>query len=273
MRNESVLSLVATCLLTVQAHAALVPQPDLWPYWKSSNSSSIASLDHSAWQQLLDRYLVVDTADGINRFRYGDVSAADRQALQNYTDSLSAYDPRVFNRSEQQAYWINLYNALTVALVIDNYPVKSIRRINDGLLSLGPWNDEIVEVQRKLLSLNDIEHRILRPIFGDPRVHYAVNCASLGCPNLAAQAYTGEGLDEQLTAAARAYVQHQRGVNLQDNKLRVSSIYKWFAVDFGDGEAGLLEHLSGYADEPLKSALLGYDGRIKYDYDWVINGP
>lgn len=271
--NRSFLALLVGCVLTVSAHAQLVPQPDLWAYWNVSNASGIASVDHSPWQALLDRYVVTEHPSGIHRFRYADVTPDDRQALRRYIGSLAALDPRAYNQAEQQAYWINLYNAITVSLVVDAYPVKSIRKINGGLFGLGPWNDEVVTVQRKPLTLNDIEHRILRPIYTDPRVHYAVNCASLGCPNLAAQAYRGVELEAQLDAAARAFVGHPRGVELTDKRLRLSSIYKWFADDFGNDEAGLLAHLAQYAEPGLAQRLRAFDGRIKYDYDWDLNEP
>ena len=123
------------------------------------------------------------------------------------------------------------------------------------------------------LSLNDIEHRILRPIYGDPRIHYAVNCASLGCPNLAGLAYTATNTESLLEAGARAYINHPRGVELANGRLRLSSIYKWFKVDFGGTDERLLVHLRKYAEPELARQLAAYDGRIRYDYDWDLNAP
>lgn len=263
---------VLLLFLAAPARAALVPGADIWEFWVPHDANSTTEVDHSVWQGILDRYLEAGD-EGVNLFAYGSVSEGDRERLQVYLDSLAAIDPRSLQRGEQFAYWVNLYNALTVAVVLDHYPVKSIRRIKGGLLRLGPWNEEVYELQGETLTLNDIEHRILRPIFRDPRIHYAVNCASIGCPDLAARAYTARELDEQLDAAARAFINHPRGVSLVDNKLRLSSIYDWYGGDFGDGQDDLLAHLQQYAEPDLAAALAQYEGRIRFDYDWQLNEP
>ena len=154
--------------------------------------------------------------------------------------------------------------------------MKSIRKIYGGLgglLGLGPWNRKIVEVAAESLTLNDIEHRILRPIYRDPRIHYSVNCASLGCPNLAAKAYTGRNIEELLSKGERAYVNHPRGARFVSGRLTLSSIYNWFAPDFGDDDAEVLEYLASFADPELAERLRNYTGRIKYTYDWSLNAP
>ena len=273
LRKTLAIVFAAAFLLPAAASAQLVPQPDLWPFWDERDDSSERAIDHSPWQTLLDNYLGTEASDGVNRFDYANVSGQDKDLLDGYIAALAAEDPRKLNADEQQAYWINLYNAITVQLIIDNYPVRSIRRVNGGLFGLGPWNDDAITIQDQVLTLNDIEHRILRPIYQDARVHYAVNCASIGCPNLAAMAYTGQNLDELLTAGARAYVGHPRGVSFDGKRLRLSTIYKWFAQDFGEDEAGLLGHLAQYAEPELAERLTAYDGRIKYDYDWDLNEP
>ena len=123
-------------------------------------------------------------------FDYAAVTQADRTALKTYLKDLQAVRVTTLPRRAQMPFWINLYNALTVEVILDNYPVKSIRDIKSGLFSSGPWSTELVRVEGHDLSLDDIEHEILRPIWKDKRIHYAVNCASIGCPNLAAKAYT-----------------------------------------------------------------------------------
>lgn len=262
-------------LLAATAAAAnpFVPKADLWEFWTAHDEASTQQVDHAEWQALLDAYLVSDHPSGINRFAYGQVTAADRARLQGYLQALAAVDPRRLARAEQRAYWINLYNALTVNLVLEHYPVKSIRKIHGGLFGLGPWGREITTVAGQDLSLNDVEHRILRPIWRDPRIHYAVNCASLGCPNLAARAYTAANTDQLLDAGARAYVNHPRGARLADGRLTLSSIYDWYQVDFGGDTAGVLAHLQRYARPELAAALAGFDGRIDYAYDWALNEP
>ena len=177
------------------------------------------------------------------------------------------------NRDEQKAYWINLYNALTVKVVLDHYPVRTIRLINlsSRAFARGPWDTKLLTVEGEELSLNDIEHRILRPIWQDPRVHYAVNCASLGCPNLQPQAFTGRDVEMQLEKAAREFINHPRGVSFPRNRLQVSSIYFWFQEDFGGSEKGIIKHLRKYLTGKNLEQLDKVEKRIGHDYDWNLN--
>lgn len=261
-------------LLPLMVSAKLfVPELEPWSLWVAADESSSATVDHAEWQQLLNAYVSRDSEDGINRFAYAAVTPADRSVLRSYIDRLAAIDPRNYARAEQLAYWVNLYNALTVQVVLDHYPVKSIRKINGGLLGTGPWDDPLIEVAGESLSLNDIEHRILRPIWRDPRIHYVVNCASLGCPDLAAEAYSAATMEARMDAAARAYINHPRGVDLDGGRMTLSSIYNWYDSDFGAGREGLLAHLSEYAEAPLAAKLGQFTGRIGYDYDWRLNEP
>ncbi len=162
------------------------PQSDLWPKWQKHEPASSQKIDHSAWDTWLKKYLVAPHPSGIHRVRYGSVAPEDRKALKSYLEKLQSLQISQYNRAEQKAYWINLYNALTVEIVLSRYPVESIRdiSISPGLFSRGPWDAKLLTVEGEKLSLNDVEHRILRPIWQDARVHYGVNCASLGCPNL-----------------------------------------------------------------------------------------
>jgi hypothetical protein len=205
--------------------------------------------------------------------RYGDVTPEDRRRLEAYLDELESVAVSGLNRDEQEAYWINLYNALTVKVILDHYPVSSITKIDlsSGLFSRGPWDAKLVEIEGESVSLNDVEHRILRPIWKDPRIHYAVNCASLGCPNLQSRVYTSSNLEELLEKGAREYVNHPRGASFEGRRLVLSSIYDWFQEDFGGTEDGVLRHLRRYADPELNGKLANYSGRISYEYDWSLN--
>ncbi len=234
------------------------------------NPNSTLTVDHDPFAALLEKYLVV-SEDGVNRFKYGGVTTEDRTALKNYIGALANVQVADLNRSEQFAYWANLYNAATLEVVLDAYPVKSIRQIKPTLISIGPWKKEVVTVGGKALSLDDIEHGILRKVWSDPRVHYSVNCASIGCPNLRSLPFTGATLDADLDAAARDFVNHPRAVTVKDGKLTVSSIYKWFQVDFGGSDAGVIAHLKKYADSALAIQLDGVKKISKDSYDWALN--
>jgi len=231
--------------------------------------------DHAPWARLLEAYLEKGEGGAPNRFDYRALQAnsEDREALQAYIASLEAVVPAALPRDEAFAFWVNLYNALTVAVVVNHYPVASIRNIaiSPGLFSTGPWGKKLVTVAGRELSLDDIEHGILRPDFDDNRVHYAVNCASAGCPNLASRPYTADELDAMLEEAARAYVNSPRGARVEGRRLTASSIFKWYMKDFGGTEEGVLAELRKYAGPDLAAALENVSGVASYEYDWSLN--
>jgi hypothetical protein len=264
---------VMTLALLVAQTAGAAPKADLWPRWEKNDPANKQKVDHSAWDAFLKKYIVAPHPSGINRVNYATVAPEDRAALANYVKSLESVAVSGYSRAEQRAYWINLYNAKTVELILTRFPVKSIRdiSISPGLFSIGPWGAKLTTVEGEKLALDDIEHRILRPIWKDNRIHYAVNCASLGCPNLQPAAFTAENTESLLERGAREFVNHPRGVSLQSGKLKVSSIYVWFQEDFGGSAEGLMEHWDKYTTGSLKDALKNYKGGLDHDYDWRLN--
>ena len=270
------LALMASTISSRPGIAA--PAAQLWQKWAANDSASRIVVDHQAWGIFLRRYLV-EEPDGIYRLRYGDVSAADKQALDLYLEKMSNVQLQSLNPTEQFAYWINFYNALTVKAVLDHYPVKSIREISLGGSLLpsfitggtGPWQAKLIEVGGEPVALDDIEHRILRPLFKDNRIHYAVNCASIGCPTLVPAPFTAASLQAMLDRSARLYVNHPRGVRADTGGLTVSSIYKWYQEDFGGNWPGVLVHLRRYAN-PATTQMLAPFSTIHADtYDWQLN--
>jgi hypothetical protein len=252
--------------------AEAAPAAEPWPKWETHDDGATAQIDHAAWTYFLQRHVRLG-ADGIARVDYGAVTSAERAALQTDLARLATLPIDRYSRREQLAYWIDLYNALTVGVVLEHYPVDSIRKIaiSPGLFSVGPWSKKLVTVAGEALSLDDIEHRILRPIWRDPRIHYAVNCAALGCPNLQPEAFTAGNAETLLERAAHDYVNHPRGATVADRTLTVSSIYVWYRADFGGTERGVIAHLRHYADPALAAALAPID-RIGADrYDWALN--
>lgn len=249
------------------------PQADLWPRWQRQVANSTVSVDHSAWADFLRRYLVANHPSGINRMRYAAVTREDKKSLQNYLDRLQGTAVSRLNRQEQKAFWINLYNALTIKVILDHYPVASIRDIDisPGWFSNGPWDAKLLSIEGEQLSLNDIEHRILRPIWQDNRVHYAVNCASLGCPNLQTQPFTAKNMEDLLEKSAGEYINHPRGMKIEGDKAILSSIYDWFQVDFAGNEEGVRQHLLKYADSERAAYLNSRQWDFSYAYDWSLN--
>ncbi len=229
------------------------------------------TVDHSDWSTLLGRYVAPD-AQGVNRVAYGQVTQSDRARLDRYLAELQAVKPDRLTRDQQLAYWINLYNALTVDLILENYPVASIRDINDGAFSFGPWDRPLAQVDGQILTLNDIEHRIIRPTFNEPRIHYALNCAAVGCPNLMDRAWQAETLERDLAAAEVAYVNDPRGVRFDDrDRLILSKIYIWFREDFGPNEKAVVASLESAAAPGLRERLRAASRVSAYDYDWALN--
>ncbi len=234
-------------------------------HWQKRDPAASTVVDHGAWSALLDRYVQVDDV-GVNRVRYASVSDADRAALNAYVARLAATQVTALAPDEQLAYWLNLYNALTVQAVLDAYPVATIRDID------AVWRRDRITVEGRPLSLDDIEHGIVRPVFDEPLIHYAVNCAAVGCPDLQPEPFTAAQLDQQLDRAARAYVNDPRGVSTTvGGDVTVSSIYNWFGDDFGGSEAAILAHLSTYAAPDLQARLAGASSIDAFAYDWALN--
>jgi len=235
--------------------------------------------DNRAFDELLARYLV-QGSDGINRVNYArwHADAADRARLADYLATLAVRRPSAMSRNEAFAFWANLYNATTLKVVLDNYPVRSIRDIKSSTSFLdlkgffGPLRSKLVTLEGRSLSLDDIEHEIMRPTFKDPRVHYAVNCAAVGCPNLASQAWHAETLDKDLDAAARAFINNPRGLRVDgDGSVHISSIYRWYKEDFGGTDAGIIAHLRGYAGREVLAKIPTNPQSLNDDYDWSLN--
>jgi Protein of unknown function, DUF547 len=234
--------------------------------WAASGTKA-EPINHDAWDKILATYARA-AKDGVNRIDYKGIKTKAAAELKAYVKALEAVTISEYPRDEQFAYWVNLYNAATVQVIIDNYPLESIRDI--GLLGQGPWKDKLLNVEGKSLSLDDIEHGILRPIWKDVRIHYAVNCASIGCPNLALKAYRADTLEAMLDEAARAYINHPRGFNRIDGQLIASNIFEWYQSDWGS-EEDVLAHARKYAAGETAALLKDATAIDAYDYDWSLN--
>lgn len=264
---------VFAILICFGAYTPVIAAPDeeLWTFWDAHNPLSEAVIDHAPWQLLLDKYLR-GHPDGTTRVAYQTFSAEDRRSLAAYLDYLQSQLPRKLRRDEQFAYWVNLYNAQTVAVVLAHPNKSSILRMGDGWLPRGPWDDKSLTIEQQNVSLNDIEHRILRPIWRDHRIHFVVNCASLGCPNLQPQVFTGRNIAAMLSDAEQAFLQQPKALAWNDDgELMLSSLFDWYQQDFAANETTLLAFLAARLPRH-KDALLSYRGRLQYRYDWRLNG-
>jgi hypothetical protein len=276
--RRAILGLVLVLALTgcASVEGLAAPRSQLVSrHWLKSDAASTERIDHSLWSRFLAAYLVPGR-DGVNRIAYAQARSSGRALLERYISLLEATPVSRLNRAEQRAYWINLYNAVTTRIVLDHYPVRSIRDISlgPGLFDFGPWDAKLVRVEGRELSLNDIEHGILRPIWRDPRLHYALNCAAISCPSLQPVAFTAANTERLLEDGARAYVNNPRGVRIANGRLIVSSIYLWYQSDFGPDEAAVMDHLEHYASPELAAQLQRWRAPDDYAYDWrLIDTP
>lgn len=224
------------------------------------------------WAAFLARYVDTTAADGVNRVRYAAVTPADRKTLEAYLEARQKVKASTLPTRERMAFWINLYNAQTVAVVLEAFPVKSILDIDlSGPGTDGPWKAKLLTVEGRRLSLDDIENAILRPGFKDPRIHFVLNCASLGCPELPPVPFAAADADRLMDAAARAFVNSPHGVAFEGGALRLSSIFEWYRADFGKDEGEVLQYLARYAAPDLAARLGKHAGKPSYRYDWALN--
>ncbi len=260
--------LIASFALAAPLRAA--PAASLWAFWLASDETSSIVVDHSEWDAFLERFIRHDGT--LNRVNYTQ-ARPHRDQLSDYVNRLVQIAPRSLRKKEQMPYWINLYNAYTLLLVLEHEPVRSIRDIrpSGGLFVKGPWRHKGLTIEGKEVSLDDIEHRILRPIFQDARVHYAVNCASVGCPNLQKSAFTSQRMEAQLEKAARDFVNSDRGVLIENHRVVISSIYHWFEADFIAADGGVREHLLRYLEPADKKNRIARASLNHHRYDWNLN--
>lgn len=266
----------ATLQNTVERNAITKSSAD-FPTFTSFNTKSAQTVDHSSFDRFLKTYLVASPLDnpatqGANLIRYNDVSASDKQALIDYINRLQAVKVSTLSRNEQLAFWINLYNAETIRVILENFPVDSIRDIKSSPFDIkGPWNDTRLTVEGTELSLDNIENKIVRPVFQDARIHYGLNCAAIGCPNLRPEAFKGYNLDRALDEQARSFINNPRAASVEDGKLTVSRIFLWYEDDYGGDDAGILSHIRRYAAPDLSQALTDINTISRYEYDWDLN--
>ena len=238
-------------------------RPSDWP----ADETSTVAVDHSLWQQTLNAYLLPAYND-VNRVDYAALQSVGMPVLDAYLQAMSSVDLAGLSRREQMAYWINVYNAVTFKVIAEAWPVESILNLEGGQ---GPWDRPSFTNGQRTLSLNDIEHRLLRGLWQEPRIHFAVNCASIGCPDVQPIAFTGDNLDASLQLAARNFLRHPRAVRREGETLHLSSLFDWYADDFGEDSAAVREQLAEMADTESAGLLLAPADDIRYDYDWTIN--
>lgn len=230
----------------------------------------------SAWGDLTTKYVVDERWIDYAAWH---ADAGDIAALAHVVDAFEAIDPSALDDDDRLAYWINVYNAVTVELILEHYPVESIKDIDGAGLLGSPWKLERVTIAGRALTLDQIEHEIIRVEFDEPRIHFAVNCASVGCPPLASEPYVGARLDEQLEEVTRRAMNDRTWVDLSgcagsygDGVIRLTKLFDWFRDDFG-GDAAVREFIARYRPQDA-FRLRNTNCALEYvDYDWDLNAP
>ena len=240
----------------------------VWGCFSSKQTDSVSQshpLSHDVFDSLLKKNV---TAEGLVDYKG---FMRDSVSFNQYLDLLSRNHPNEKNWSREQrlAYWINVYNAFTIRLILDHYPIGSIKDIKKGIPTVSDtWTIPFIHIEEKTYSLNNIEHGIVRVQFDDPRVHFALNCASMSCPPLLNRAYTAEKLNAQLDSQARRFINDGvRNQIVSPKKAKLSKIFSWFGGDFKKTSPSVVAFINQYSTIRLDAS-----AEIEYlTYDWGLN--
>jgi hypothetical protein len=260
------IALIVLIGLSCASYAIAKKDSQVGSIWNSSDETNRGIIDHSAFDGFLKTYVVSNHPSGINRFRYADVSRRDTKRLNKYIAKLASIDPRDYPRLEQKAYWLNLYNALTLQELLKVYPITAVDR--DKLS-----RKRRISVAGNKLSVADIDQRILRPIWQDYKMVFGLSCSAVGCPAIHDQAFTASNTNQLLKQYAREFINHPRGLTVSRDELRVSSIFSWYRDEFGGEDRQLIRLFTHYAEDNKALYILGFSGDIEYAYDKRINAP
>ncbi|APC97378.1 DUF547 domain-containing protein [Francisella frigiditurris] len=242
-----------------------------WKYWDHWDKDSKQVINFDPWQQFLNKYLV--NIGDQTYVKYDQVSQEDQENLEKAIDDYSNLNILSYNSNQQLAYWINMYNMLTVDLILKNKGITSIRQIDPKWFgaSTGVWDKPVIRIEGKDITLNDIEHRILRPIWQDPRIHATLNCASISCPNLSTQAFEGNIIDKQLYDAFSNFINSPKGVKVDGTGLLISKIFFWYHADFGSNKS-MADYIYNYSKDPKVKEYVQKTHKINYqNYNWSLN--
>lgn len=239
--------------------------------WPVNQRVSFKEIDHSSYHTLLQKYV---DSDGMVNYKGWKANSADHDALLKYIKQLGKVDStKPASNEAKLAYWINAYNAVTIEGILQVYPTTSIRNHTAKLLGYNIWKNLKLISGDQQINLDSIEHKVLRKM-GEPRIHFAIVCASIGCPRLLNEAFVAERLEDQLTTNATDFFSRSRNLQINQSKreLRLSSIMSWFGSDFGQSQEQQLQAISPYFPETAKQFVESGDIRVSYlDYDWNIN--
>ncbi len=250
IRSEEVIEVVDENIGEVEKEDPVIREPDVVEILEEV----IAKPDHTAFNALLSKYV-----SSTGKVNYDGIKSSIASLDAYLADLESNPVASDWSRNEKLAYWINAYNAYTIKLILNNYPVSSITKIAGGK----PWDKKWINIGGKTYSLNNIENDIIRPQFNEPRIHFAVNCAALSCPPLANKAFTAGNLNSLLEKQTKAFINNSKYNTITGGSVSVSKIFDWYGKDFGDLKA----FLNKYSSSKIAAATeVGFS-----DYDWALN--
>ncbi|MCS7465332.1 DUF547 domain-containing protein [Stieleria sp. ICT_E10.1] len=273
-RVPTALTLAAALALSIAATRHAVAGTPVYVGDAKAKLVPMHTIDHSSWNKLLATYV---DSDGRVDYKRWHASRPDQTLLDDYLKHLSTASIAADEKTTQAhrlAFWINAYNALTIKGILREYPTTSIRNHTPKLWGYHIWHDLKLHVGHQPFSLDEIEHQVLRKM-GEPRIHFAIVCASIGCPRLLSAAYVPEHVDEQLTTNTKDFFSRSQNFrhDVSEKRFYLSAILKWFGEDFGDGQSEVLRRIAGWLpDSTARRAALGNAVSIAYlDYDWQLN--
>jgi hypothetical protein len=225
-----------------------LPTPEL-----KTNYNQEAAISHSTFNTLLIKHVTKNGVVNYKGFKN------DHSKLKTYINTLKNNSPKPsWSRNESLTYWINLYNALTIDLLLDNYPIQSITKIDKA------WDTKILTIDSQDYTLNDIENKVIRPTFNEPRIHFAVNCGAKSCPKLLNEAFVAEKLESQLEKQTTSFINNSSQNVITASNAQISKIFEWYASDFGN----IVYFLNKYSMTKINT-----DAKIGYlEYEWALNG-
>jgi Protein of unknown function, DUF547 len=239
--------------------------------WTQSQQVSMDVVNHEDFDALLDKYV---DQNGYVKYRSLKSNRSDKLSLRNYLAHLSKANPRLkSSKNAKLAFWINAYNAVTLEGILQVYPTSSIRNHTAKVFGYNIWKQLPLIVGNKQYNLEQIEHEILRKM-NEPRIHFAIVCASIGCPRLLNEAYTAENVDQQLTKNAKDFFSRRSNfrIDSRTKTVHTSSILEWFGTDFGQNDSAVLKAIYPYLTSDAKAALKNPGYRLSYlNYNWDLN--
>ncbi|MEP3480910.1 MAG: DUF547 domain-containing protein [Fuerstiella sp.] len=265
--QSSLIVLFCSCSFMMNATSA----KDIFVGQRVAGQTPLEAVDHSDWDRMLQKY--VDQNGQVNYTAWRQ-SRADQAALAQYLNRLSLGKPAGSSKAGQLAFWINAYNAVTVRGILDVYPTTSIRNHTAKLVGYNIWKNLYLFVDGQKHSLDSIEHKILRKM-NEPRIHFAIVCASIGCPRLMNNAYLPATIDRQLHINAVDFFSRPQNLQFQSasNTLQLSSLLSWFQSDFGADQGAMLRNIQQWITDPnAKQAAASGRAPVQFlDYDWNLN--